>query len=95
MRASGRTWGGVLVLTGLALSSIPWHELPVSRAEPPQAPCVRHDVDCGELFKGRIACMKNVNYGTYWHAGQVTGWRSDGRKITLPVAHCVFVADPK
>lgn len=90
---SGRTWGGVLILSGLALSSVPWYEL--SRAEPPRQPCSFYDVDCGELFRGRIACANYVNYGYHGPANQVEGWLADSRKIRLPVARCVFITVPK
>lgn len=85
-----RNIGVGMILTGLMLSSVPWDKVAKLTTSPAKASvasgvCERYEVNCGELFKGRVACRGFNSYGTV-----TDSWDSQGRLMFLPAAHCVY-----
>lgn len=83
--------GYAMVASGLMLSTVPWERVDELLNEPPRAhaspACSRYDVNCGELFHGRVACM---NYHHQSHGLQVISWDAQGHRLLLPLTQCVF-----
>lgn len=78
----------------LALAILALCACEVPAAAQPHEPCPLYDADCGQLFRGRVACMQR-NDAYHWSGPQVYSYLGDGRQIVLPVAQCVFVKVPR